>query len=298
MQIVVRQISGLGNQFFQYAAGRFYAKRYGATMRMALDLPENAHSYGSPRPFLLDSFSIAEPMSPLSHEDRLILTQSRTKQLLSKLVQKMQGVQIFTEPFAQRYTFSPDLPLHAGVRKLYLLGYWQTARMVDEVAQELRTALKFRTEPAGKNAALIQKIRTSEVPISVHIRRGDYTLSAEGNIALPFTYYERAIQHCKNTFYNPVFFIFSDDMDYARASMPSGVASVFVEHNSDAASQEDLRLMSTCRHHIIANSTFSWWGSWLNPDAGKLVIAPKFWHLNSSSYYPDLLPSTWTLFEP
>jgi hypothetical protein len=75
---------------------------------------------------------------------------------------------------------------------------------------------------------------------------------------------------------------------------------VFVDHNKDETAHEDMRLMSACRHHIIANSSFSWWGAWLNSNAGKMVFAPKFWHLTADSYFPGLFPSGWTIgeFEP
>jgi hypothetical protein len=93
---------------------------------------------------------------------------------------------------------------------------------------------------------------------------------------------------------NPTFFVFSDDIAFARALLPKGERMEFVDHNDESNPDEDLRLMSSCRHHIIANSTFSWWGAWLNPCPAKVVCAPEIWQDDDPTIpYPDLLPSAW-----
>jgi hypothetical protein len=92
----------------------------------------------------------------------------------------------------------------------------------------------------------------------------------------------------------PSFFVFSDDMAYARESLPKDENIMFVDHNDEHSPHEDLRLMAACQHHIIANSTLSWWGAWLNPDPDKLVCAPMRWGLlDPAEYMPDLLPENW-----
>jgi hypothetical protein len=141
----------------------------------------------------------------------------------------------------------------------------------------------------------MEQIAACRNPVSLHVRRGDYTLAAEGKIALPLSYYASAIAYCQARLEDPTFFVFSDDMEFARANLPGNPRAVFVDHNDDASSHEDLRLMSACRHHIIANSSFSWWGAWLNPRADKIVYAPKYWLLNRDSYFPDLFPASWLL---
>jgi hypothetical protein len=91
---------------------------------------------------------------------------------------------------------------------------------------------------------------------------------------------------------NPTYFVFSDEIDSARECLPKLERMVFVNHNSEDAAHEDLRLMSGCRHHIIANSSFSWWGAWLNPHTDKIVYYPNRWfHLNPT--LPDLIPPAW-----
>ena len=301
MQVVVRQISGLGNQLFQYAAGRYYAKRFAASMRLAIDPPRSAHSYGSPRPFLLSHFCITAPYFELTGEERLILARRRFLQPAAAAYQRIRRIQVFREEVAARYTFPGDPILRDSVERLYLAGYWQAQEIASRVAPELREEFRFRAAPSGRNLEVLDQIQSQgENAVSLHVRRGDYTLAAEGNIALPLAYYDRAIDFFRERLDKPVFFVFSDDIPFTRQHLPPGIEAVFVDHNGDASSHEDMRLMSACRHHIIANSSFSWWGAWLNPRADKLVFAPKYWHLTAGSYFPGLYPTDWIIgeFEP
>lgn len=295
MQIIVRQISGLGNQLFQYAAGRYYAKRYGADMKMVIDPERNAVSYGYPRPFLLSYFSIAAPVQELSLFDRFMLSVKPSIGFATAPLKQALGIQVFREQFAQRHTFFPELPIKGRVDTLYLAGYWQTYRISEEIADELRVELSFKEPARGKTLEVLQHIRRTRNAVSLHVRRGDYTLAAEGKIALPIDYYVRAIATFKERLVDPTFFVFSDDMAFIKENLPRDARAVFVDHNDNSVSHEDLRLMASCDHHIIANSTFSWWGAWLNPRLDKIVIAPKFWRLKADSYYPDLLPPDWML---
>jgi hypothetical protein len=131
--------------------------------------------------------------------------------------------------------------------------------------------------------------------VSLHIRRGDSTLPWEGKVVLQMEYYSYAISIIKERLADPVFFVFSDDIPYVKKGFLRDVKMVFVEHNDDFAAHEDLRLMSSCDHHIIANSTFSWWGAWLNPRPDKIVVAPRHWFLKDENYYPNLFPRDWVL---
>lgn len=265
-------------------------------MRLAIDPVAKAHSYGSPRPFLLSHFSITVPYVELNREDRLILAQRRILRPVGELYRRLKKVQVLREQVGDRYAFHPDPKLQHGTETLYLAGYWQSWELVDAVATELRNDFRFREAPAGKDLEVLRQIEAcGENAVSLHVRRGDYTLAAEGNIALPVDYYNAAIRHFQSLLAKPVFFVFSDDIAFTRENLPAGIAAVFVDHNDNASSHQDMRLMSACRHHIIANSSFSWWGAWLNPRPDKIVYAPKHWHLSAESYYPGLLPPDWVL---
>jgi hypothetical protein len=133
-----------------------------------------------------------------------------------------------------------------------------------------------------------------ETPISLHVRAGDYKTFRGGQRMLPLAYYRQAMETIRERVRKPFFLVFSDDIAYARENLPRGEEMVFVDHNDESNGHEDLRLMSACRHHIIANSTFSWWGAWLNPDPEKLVLAPKVWQNDDLVVpYPDVTPPDW-----
>jgi hypothetical protein len=297
MEIVVRQISGLGNQLFQYAAGRYYAQRYGATMRMVLEPAKRAFSHGHPRPFLLSQFAILSPVSEIRPWEQIVLSTQRPLAPLRALMRRASGSQVYWETLAERYTFIEDLPVEPGTRTLYLAGYWQTYEIAEVLGSGLRAELALRRQPEGRDLEMLRRIREARSAVSLHVRRGDYALAAEGNIALPMEYYKRAIARACERIDEPTFFVFSDDMEFARANLPDGLKTVFVDHNDHWTAPEDLRLMSSCRHHILANSTFSWWGAWLNANDDKVVLAPRQWHLSAESYYPELMPPSWELLD-
>jgi Glycosyl transferase family 11 len=294
VRIVLSEGGGLGNQLFQYAALRYYAKRYGADMRIAVDPEWNAQCNGYPRPCLLSHFSVRAPLAERSLFDRILMTDKAWLKAAVNPCKRALQIQVFAEQLEHRYCFLRDLPLERGVRTLYLQGYFQTSQLVEAVADELRVDLTLKESPRGKNLELLQQIRRSRNPVSLHIRRGDSTLPWEGKVVLPMEYYAQAISTMKERFVDPFFFVFSDDMSFVRDNLPRDARMVFVDHNDDFASHEDLRLMSACQHHIIANSTFSWWGAWLNPRPEKMVIAPRHWFLAGENYR-TLFPRDWIL---
>src|SRR5690606_26072631 len=121
--------------------------------------------------------------------------------------------------------------------------------------------------------------------VSLHVRRGDYVqLQSAHNFhgVLPLTYYKRAILLLKEKLERFTIFVFSDDLDWVRSNLQAETPVVYVDYRSDDKTATDLALMSLCKHNIIANSSFSWWGAWLNRNPGKQVIAPKPWFRDKS----------------
>ncbi len=294
MKVLSRQLSGIGNQLFQYAAGLYFANKYKGQLVVIPEPVEGRVSHGMySRPFLLSHFQIAAPVRGKNRFDAQMLTQSSRWPRLNAAVRAMGGIAVRSETIEQRYHFVEDLQLPGDVRTVYLSGYWQAYQYAESVAPLLRDQLRLHQPATGRNETMLSEIGAAAVSVSLHVRRGDYTLAAEGNIALPMEYYRRAIDLIQQRFEDPVFFIFSDDLEFARANLPAGIRRVFVEGNDDFSSYEDLRLMAACKHHIIANSSFSWWGAWLNPDPDKVVVAPRHWQLSRKSEYADLLPPTW-----
>jgi hypothetical protein len=292
MEIVVRQMSGLGNQLFQYAAGRYYAARYNAKLRISIDPDRNANSYGSPRPFQLAAFCIDAPMRPANAFEQLVCSQSHKARKVASAALRLVNAQLWREPEA--FHFYPQLPYRNLPATLYMRAYWEAAGYAAGVETSLRKELQIRAAPQGQDAATLEAIAASRCPVSVHLRRGDYALGPN-ILALPLLYYRQAWQEILDEFEDVEFFIFSDDMDYARANLPSSGVRHFISHNGSDTAYQDLRLMAACRHHILANSSFSWWGAWMDPRPDKVVIAPKFWR--NSPYNPDLFPPGWRLLD-
>ena len=292
MKILLRQKSGLGNQLFQYAAGLYFARKYGATLEVIREPEERASSFGHPRPFLLPKFCITSTTRERNGRDRLLCSTAGYKSPLAKTARLLTGTRIHKPRFESDWVYVPELPVTSSTKNIYLDGYFQAHQYAAGVEQHLRSELNLCQAPGGRNLAIFQQIQESNEPISLHVRRGDYTKIYGGRDALPMAYYENAIEAVGGFCIDPTFFVFSDDIAFSRENLPRGPRYVFVDHNHEAEAHEDLRLMSSCRHHIIANSSFSWWGAWLNPNADKIVISPDRW-LDPNVPHPDLIPPSW-----
>lgn len=177
---------------------------------------------------------------------------------------------------------------------VYLDGYWQSERYFIGRAAALRQELFMPVvEPSPLNADLIQRMESC-VSASLHVRRGDYislpdAASFHGICSVDYFQdsarwlVEQGVEHI---------FVFSDDPDWVKASIGLPCPATHISHNTGTESYWDLFLMKHCRHHIIANSSFSWWGAWLDPRPDKIVIAPRVW-LAGDPRPNDILPSTW-----
>ena len=130
----------------------------------------------------------------------------------------------------------------------------------------------------------------------MHVRRGDYVsdLKASNMLgALSLDYYHNAAQYVAARVANPTFFVFTDDPVWAKEHIRIDHPVIFVMHNRSNKAYLDMHLMSICRHNIIANSTFSWWGAWLNRNADKIIVAPRTWYRDTSYDTTDLIPEAW-----
>lgn len=180
-------------------------------------------------------------------------------------------------------------------REVYLCGYWQTEKYFVEIAPILREDLTVKQPLGGSNLGMMEKIKACTA-VSLHVRRGDYvadppTASTHG--ILPLEYYQAAIGLIRERISAPTFFVFSDEIPWVRENLRVDDAEVvYVDHNSTDTDYEDLRLMSHCQHHIIANSSFSWWGAWLSSYENKIVIAPRKWYAIDLDTR-DLVPESW-----
>lgn len=199
------------------------------------------------------------------------------------------GCHFFLE---KNFSFDPDyLNL---TEPTYLEGYWQTERYFKPFEEQIRKDFQLRsplTEDRQKNAELIQ----AKNSISVHIRRGDYVSNKSANQhhgTCSSEWYANMMAKISGQIDDPIFFVFSDDPEWSKSNLPSQWQSVFIEPNQDGCDEQDMALMSLCKNHIIANSSFSWWGAWLCKTENK-VIAPARWFANQNQDTSDLIPSHW-----
>lgn len=272
---IARLQGGLGNQMFEYAFGRATALKN--STGLALDLSQ--YNEDPLRRYTLDAF----------HIDARIATPREVAAFIggNRFTRKLRDLfgssRIIREP---HFAFYPRA-LQAK-SPCYLDGYWQSEKYFADIAPTLRREFILKERLSDEAEKIAAEIRQG-TSISVHVRRGDY---ADSQFALlGAKYYTRAIAKIRETVQHPKYFVFSDDIEWIRKNLAIPDAVFVSDHGiSDA---EELMLMSRCVHHIIANSSFSWWGAWLDPRPEKIVIAPKKWFVLDVHDTKDLLPPGW-----
>lgn len=294
MRILLNQKFGLGNQLFQYAAGLYFAKMYGASLEIIREDSSTAESYGHPRPCLLDRFNISASIRERTLFDRVLRSGSpwvtRLTQPVRKICRSHSIDPLFTN-HGVRGDFYQTLPVPPNARQIYLSGLYHAHQYAGVMESQLRDELTFRKPPFGRNLEILRCIQGAGCAVSLHVRRGDFHIEGKGQNLLPEIYYENAVAAIHELVADPTFFVFSDDITFARESCRKLKSAIFVDNNGEDEAQEDLRLISACRHHILANSTFSWWGAWLNSNSDKVVVAPNPWYLTEPR--TDLIPPSW-----
>jgi hypothetical protein len=245
------------------------------------------------RTYALGAFNILEYFA--TPEDVKALTlqkQGFVERVLKKVIHRPSKptTKYITEKY---FHFDPDiLNLTEGV---YLDGYWQSEKYFMDIAEIIRQEFTVKSSQTGKNRELSEKIAACE-SVSLHVRRGDYVTNPHTNKVhgiCGLDYYYRAIEHLTKILKNPFFFIFTDDPEWVHENLNFPSQAIIVNHNGITKDYEDLRLMTQCKHSIIANSSFSWWGAWLNPNRHKIIIAPQKWFADDSFNTKDLIPTTW-----
>ena len=179
----------------------------------------------------------------------------------------------------------------------YYEGYWQNWEYFIEAQTEVRSTFTFKKELVGRNAKVIREIQYAKMPVSLHIRRGDYLHHKLFVGLCDLNYYKKAIDYVLNNYDTPQFYLFSNDIEWCKTyilPLVQGYPFILVDWNSGVESYIDMQLMSCCRINIIANSSFSWWAAWLNDSSEKIVIAPKLWA--HSPYGKEIQLKSWLLF--
>lgn len=262
---IVELAGGLGNQMFQIAAGMSHALRNGNSF-VARSVSDEAYT---------------------SHDGKVVGSPERYReQVYGNIAISSSSMHspVYREPHFH-YARVPDS------RNIYMKGYFQSNKYFRDHEEVIR---RMFAPTAETKQYLLNKYGTllsTSTTVSLHIRRGDYLCVPDAHPVVPMQYYVDA----QSMFPDATFLVFSNDMPWCRENLPKGRDYVFVEDNED---YQDLFLMSMCNHNIIANSSFSWWGAWLNASKGKRVVAPSVWfgpRLQQTHDTRDLIPEGWTI---
>lgn len=295
--IITRLIGGLGNQLFQYAVGRAVATR----TNTPLLLDASGFANYELRRYELDGFNVCAQLALDAQLARVGVTAGEAPSLLDRIKRRLLPRSApklsLQEPILRESSFTYDARIEQAQAPIYLDGYWQSERYFSAIRTQLLQEFTLKSDWGAGNEDMFGKIQAVGTgAVSLHVRRGDYvtnahTASYHGVCSLD--YYRAAVAYVAERVTAPHFFIFSDDHDWARENLQTGFPTTFVSVNSADNGIYDMMLMKSCRHHIIANSSFSWWGAWLNPSAEKIVVAPQQWFKEADKDTSDLIPSGW-----
>ncbi len=290
--IFVKLMGGLGNQMFQYAAAKALSVRHGVTLKVDLSFlnDRSDRENFTFREYELDCFD--NPIQIATNKELSIFNPP------NKIISSLKSFLGISGPM--RYcenTFKYNESFSELPNEILLEGYFQSEKYFLQIRSLLLQDFKWRSPASGVNLSLIENIKSTN-SVSIHIRRGDF---AENKVINSFhglcdiNYYKRAILHINQKTENVFFFIFSDDINWAKKEIGMSSNMIYIDHNIGKESYWDMRLMSYCKHNIIANSSFSWWAAWLNENQSKIVCAPEKWFNNENIDTSDLIPSAWTI---
>ena len=272
---LIKMTGGLGNQMFIYA---MYLKMKTIFPDVRIDLSDMVHyqvHYG--------------------YEMNKVFHLPRTEFCINRSLKKIIEFLLFKTILERKHGGS----LVPYTRKyhwpwIYFKGFYQSEKYFAGIEKEVREAFVFDIRRASRRGLrAMQEIKADPHAVSIHVRRGDYLLEkhwkALGCICQS-SYYLNALAELEKRVKHPHYYVFSEDLNWVRQNLPL-IKAEFIDWNKGEDSWQDMMLMSHCRHHIICNSTFSWWGAWLNPSLDKIVIAPERWTQTTDS--ADVVPESW-----
>ena len=274
--IFVRLISGLGNQLFQYTVGRQLSIKHDVPLK----LDTGFFKTQTLRSYALEHYNINASIASNDEIDAFLFWQ-RDHGLPAKIYRKVERKLPRTK---QRYfkelEWWPSAPDLLNVSSnVYLDGYWQHYKYFQNICPEIFNELTVKETPSGA-AVFGKNIIENHSSVSIHIRRGDYINDSDAlNLmgVLPLAYYYNAVDLMNTKLVNPVYYIFSDELDWVKDNLQINAEVVYVDMGDDCKDCIELELMSKCSHNIIANSSFSWWAAYLNSNPNKIVISPAKW---------------------
>ena len=265
--IVTKLNGGLGNQLFEYACARNLQLKYSDSLFLDIEGFRR-----SPRHYSLSNFVLDEDVRvlPLNKSRSLLFWQalSKTNEGLAFRIAKLFGVYLWKTPTYKEITIGDT-----NRKNLYLYGYWQSELYFKEHAEQIRKELRIKTDPTSESQLYLYEIQQSE-SVCVHIRRGDFV--QHGLIVCDESYYLKGLDTILKLRPEAKCFIFTDDLAWVKENIHFPLPVTFVE--LEDPDYEILRLMYSCKHFIISNSSLSWWAQYLSDNPEKIVIAPSVWY--------------------
>ncbi len=311
--VISKIFMGLGNQMFQYAAGRSLSLHKNVPFAVETS---SYNGYALRKYELEDFFEISPAHASLQQLDEYRLFQpvkvvwnklfsadkmryyacpyeeqglKRTLLKLNEVLLPGHKRKTYLEPeyhFNRNFFNTPD--------NVFLIGYFMSSLYFKDVEETINKDFTVRPDLI-KHLKVIDNDIANANSVSIHIRRADFTLAHNSELhgVIPVEFYYKAIETIAAKITSPHFYIFSDDINWVQQNLKTDYATTFVSNFITKQAVEDFYLMSQCKHNIIANSSFSWWAAYLNKNKQKMVVAPQKWYNRSPYNYKDVYPAGW-----
>lgn len=281
---------GLGNQIFYYA---FYRKMKSLNYEVYMDISEmelyNRHNgYELEQIFKLNIVKVPE-----NKKLNIKIISYSEKKFFKKIYKKVRKIiyLFLNGVFIEKWGMI-RLPKFNTKKNIYCLGAFQSEKYFYDIRDIIRQELEFPIIKDELNKKIEKEIRNSN-SVSIHVRRGDYLKDKGLGGLAPLKYYQNAIEYIKSKIDNPCFFVFSNDIEWCKQNLDLENC-YYIDWNKGKESYRDMQLMSLCKHNIIPNSSFSWWGAWLNNNPDKIVITPEKWFNDCVKMdYSNIVPDEW-----
>lgn len=293
--LIISLFGGLGNQMFQYACGKSMATRLDVELKLDIQLlldrtPRERFTY---RNYELEEYNLNEKIATYE-ETRLFVPNIWNSTKMERQYFKFKRIILGNNLFFEKSQFQYNKEIESIGDNTYIYGYFQTEDYFINIRDIILESFKLKNELNSENKSLLSRIK-NENSVSIHVRRGDYVNSIFELLSID-KYYNKAIDKILENVESPVFYIFSNDHNWVENNLTKrNITKEFVKLNDQSWAGLDMFLMSNCKHNIIANSSYSWWGAWLNPKHDKIVIAPEKWFRSNYRLEStwDLVPKNW-----
>lgn len=295
--IISKLSGGLGNQLFQYAIGRALAIKKHTRLLLDDSFYASESNKKLQRTLLLKKFNVKYEIATLDDINKVLYTKNYIRAFKRHILRKKTPYFLENKICEKEMYF--DSNIHKCNKNVYLEGYWPNENYFIEIREILLAEIKLLQQYVSNEYLSVKKnIENSANTISIHIRRGDYVNDGTYQIfgLCTLEYYYNAISYITQHIENPNFHIFTDDVFWVEENFKTKFPLKIIS-SPLLNDYEELEIMSLCKHNIIANSTFSWWGAWLNENPTKIVIAPQKWYNDENFQYfyenSNFVPASW-----